>query len=41
MIIRMAQDIGMTKGMKFFTELGAILGHNKIEKSQEQESHDG
>ncbi|XP_060004115.1 bifunctional phosphoribosylaminoimidazole carboxylase/phosphoribosylaminoimidazole succinocarboxamide synthetase isoform X1 [Lagenorhynchus albirostris] len=40
-IVRMAQDLGMTKSMKFFTELDAILGHSKTENSQEQESHDG
>lgn len=40
-IVRMAQDLGMTKSMRFFTELDAILGHNKREKSQEQESQDG
>uniref|UniRef100_A0A8C4PS60 Myb/SANT-like DNA-binding domain-containing protein n=1 Tax=Equus asinus asinus TaxID=83772 RepID=A0A8C4PS60_EQUAS len=37
--VRMAQDLGTTKSMKFFTELDAILGHNKTEKSQ-QESQD-
>ncbi|XP_042840408.1 multifunctional protein ADE2 isoform X3 [Panthera tigris] len=40
-IVRMAQDQGITKSMKFFTELDAILGHNKTEKSQEQEFQDG
>ncbi|KAF5926879.1 hypothetical protein HPG69_001510, partial [Diceros bicornis minor] len=40
-IVRMAQDLGMTKSMKFFTELDAILGHNKTEKLPEQESQDG
>lgn len=40
-IVRMAQDLGMTKSMKFFTELDAILGHSKTDNSQEQESHDG
>ena len=40
-IVRMAQDLGMTKSMKFFTELDAILGHSKTENSQAQESHDG
>ncbi|XP_075854013.1 bifunctional phosphoribosylaminoimidazole carboxylase/phosphoribosylaminoimidazole succinocarboxamide synthetase [Microcebus murinus] len=40
-IVRTAQDLGVTKSMKFFTELDAILGHNKTEKSQEQESQDG
>ncbi|KAJ8795419.1 hypothetical protein J1605_018434 [Eschrichtius robustus] len=40
-IVRMAQDLSMTKSMKFFTELDAILGHSKTENSQEQESHDG
>ncbi|XP_047710957.1 bifunctional phosphoribosylaminoimidazole carboxylase/phosphoribosylaminoimidazole succinocarboxamide synthetase isoform X5 [Prionailurus viverrinus] len=39
--VRMAQDQGITKSMKFFTELDAILGHNKTEKSQEQEFQDG
>ncbi|XP_066089482.1 bifunctional phosphoribosylaminoimidazole carboxylase/phosphoribosylaminoimidazole succinocarboxamide synthetase [Saccopteryx bilineata] len=39
-IVKMAQDLGMTRSMKFFTELDAILGQNKTEKSQEQESHD-
>ncbi|XP_046322511.1 bifunctional phosphoribosylaminoimidazole carboxylase/phosphoribosylaminoimidazole succinocarboxamide synthetase isoform X1 [Marmota monax] len=33
-IVRTAQDLGMTRNMKFFTELDAILGH-KTEKSQE------
>ncbi|XP_032007390.2 bifunctional phosphoribosylaminoimidazole carboxylase/phosphoribosylaminoimidazole succinocarboxamide synthetase isoform X1 [Hylobates moloch] len=40
-IIRTAQDLGMTKSMKFFTELDAILGPNKTEKSRDQESQDG
>ncbi|XP_077613866.1 LOW QUALITY PROTEIN: bifunctional phosphoribosylaminoimidazole carboxylase/phosphoribosylaminoimidazole succinocarboxamide synthetase [Crocuta crocuta] len=40
-IVRMAQDQGITKSMKFFTELDAILGHNKTEKSQEQEFQEG
>ncbi|XP_058154042.1 bifunctional phosphoribosylaminoimidazole carboxylase/phosphoribosylaminoimidazole succinocarboxamide synthetase isoform X2 [Dasypus novemcinctus] len=40
-IVRTAQDLGMTKSMKFFTELDAILGHNKTEKWQEQEFQDG
>ncbi|XP_069312875.1 LOW QUALITY PROTEIN: bifunctional phosphoribosylaminoimidazole carboxylase/phosphoribosylaminoimidazole succinocarboxamide synthetase [Eulemur rufifrons] len=40
-IVRTAQDLGVTKSMKFFTELDAILGHNETEKSQEQESQDG
>ncbi|XP_017373990.1 uncharacterized protein LOC108296114 [Cebus imitator] len=40
-IVRTAQDLGMTKSMKFFTELDAILGHNKTEKSRGQESQDG
>ncbi|XP_059240392.1 bifunctional phosphoribosylaminoimidazole carboxylase/phosphoribosylaminoimidazole succinocarboxamide synthetase isoform X2 [Mustela nigripes] len=39
-IVRMAQDQGITKSMKFFTELDAILGHNKTEKSQQQEFQD-
>ncbi|KAM8800978.1 bifunctional phosphoribosylaminoimidazole carboxylase/phosphoribosylaminoimidazole succinocarboxamide synthetase [Rhynchonycteris naso] len=39
-IVRMAHDLGVTKSMKFFTELDAILGQNKTEKLQEQESHD-
>uniref|UniRef100_A0A673TC03 Myb/SANT-like DNA-binding domain-containing protein n=1 Tax=Suricata suricatta TaxID=37032 RepID=A0A673TC03_SURSU len=39
-IVRMAQDQGITKSMKFFTELDAILGHNKTETS-EQEFQDG
>ncbi|XP_011928862.1 PREDICTED: uncharacterized protein LOC105591967 isoform X3 [Cercocebus atys] len=40
-IVRTAQDLGMTKSMKFFTELDAILGPNKTEKSRDQESQDG
>nr|XP_008991555.2 bifunctional phosphoribosylaminoimidazole carboxylase/phosphoribosylaminoimidazole succinocarboxamide synthetase [Callithrix jacchus] len=40
-IVRTAQDLGMTKSMKFFTELDAILGHNKTEKSRDQASQDG
>nr|XP_035976653.1 uncharacterized protein LOC118553661 [Halichoerus grypus] len=39
-IVRMAQDQGMTKSMKFFTELDAILGHNKTENSQQWEFQD-
>ncbi|XP_027454210.1 uncharacterized protein LOC113924518 [Zalophus californianus] len=39
-IVRMAQDQGITKSMKFFTELDAILGHNKTEKSQQWEFQD-
>ncbi|XP_044081156.1 multifunctional protein ADE2 isoform X2 [Neovison vison] len=39
-IVKMAQDQGITKSMKFFTELDAILGHNKTEKSQQQEFQD-
>lgn len=39
-IVRMAQDLGMSKSMRFFTELDAILGHNKTEKSQERDSQD-
>ncbi|XP_034527650.1 uncharacterized protein LOC117804434 [Ailuropoda melanoleuca] len=39
-IVRMAQDQGITKNMKFFTELDAILGHNKTEKSQQREFQD-
>ncbi|XP_072605046.1 bifunctional phosphoribosylaminoimidazole carboxylase/phosphoribosylaminoimidazole succinocarboxamide synthetase isoform X5 [Vulpes vulpes] len=38
--VRMAQDQGITKSMKFFTELDAILGYNKREKSQEHEFQD-
>ncbi|XP_049742195.1 bifunctional phosphoribosylaminoimidazole carboxylase/phosphoribosylaminoimidazole succinocarboxamide synthetase isoform X3 [Elephas maximus indicus] len=40
-IVRTAQDLGMTKSMKFFTELDAILRHNKAEKSQEKEFRKG
>ncbi|XP_030674755.1 multifunctional protein ADE2 isoform X1 [Nomascus leucogenys] len=40
-IVRTAQDLGMTKSMKFFTELDAILGPNKTERSRDQESQDG
>ncbi|KAM9237580.1 bifunctional phosphoribosylaminoimidazole carboxylase/phosphoribosylaminoimidazole succinocarboxamide synthetase [Dugong dugon] len=36
-IVRTAQGLGMTKSMKFFTELDAILRYNKAEKSQEKE----
>lgn len=39
-IVRMAQGLGMTKSMKFFTELDAILRHNQTGESQEQESQD-
>lgn len=38
--VRMAQDQGITKSMKFFTELDAILGYNKREKSQEHKFQD-
>ncbi|XP_010964409.2 bifunctional phosphoribosylaminoimidazole carboxylase/phosphoribosylaminoimidazole succinocarboxamide synthetase [Camelus bactrianus] len=38
--VKMAQDLGMTRSMKFFTELDSILGHNKTEKSQGQKSQD-
>ncbi|XP_045140076.1 multifunctional protein ADE2 [Echinops telfairi] len=36
-ILRMAQDLGMAKSMKFFTQLDAILRYNTKEKSPEQE----
>lgn len=36
-IVRMAQGLGMTKSMKFFTELDAILGHNQTEESQDEQ----
>ncbi|XP_048220692.1 multifunctional protein ADE2 isoform X2 [Perognathus longimembris pacificus] len=38
--VRRAQDLGMTRSMKYFTELDTILGHNKTEKSQERDCQD-
>ncbi|XP_027623761.1 zinc finger and SCAN domain-containing protein 29 [Tupaia chinensis] len=34
--VRTARDLGITKSMKFFTELDSILGHNRTEKPQQE-----
>ncbi|KAM4854417.1 bifunctional phosphoribosylaminoimidazole carboxylase/phosphoribosylaminoimidazole succinocarboxamide synthetase isoform 2-T2 [Thomomys bottae] len=38
--VRRAQDLGMTRSMKYFTELDHILGQDKMEKSQECDCQD-